>query len=201
MKFLAHESLSRRQIGVLIFQFRTFLDCFDGVIFRAHAKTKRYKSYYGSFGYYVDAFSDILGGTCLMIGCLLYFYKQRPVRTTGLSRSHICSSPSISDNGCDETDLMVLNVDDESVTRLQLSSSNNEISHSQLESKDRIFMTLVLFSLRYSLAAMFWDRNVHAYEDLLDSRADTLQQEVGLPIACISRAIDCSLFTFSRHYN
>ena len=181
MKFFASESLCRRQLGVVIFQFRTFLDCLDGVIYRAHSQNKRYKSYYGDFGYYVDAVSDILGGTCLMVGCLLYFYKQRPIRSSAVSsRSNMCSSPAISDNGCEETDLMILNLEDDPSTRVQFSSSNNELSNAnhQLETKDRIFVILVLFSLRYVLAAMFWDRNVRSYEELLDSRADTLQQQV-----------------------
>ena len=47
-----------------------------------------------------------------------------------------------------------------------------------LETKKRIFISLSLFSLRYSLAGMFWDRNVHAYEDLLDSYTDKTKQQV-----------------------
>ena len=180
MKFISSESLFRRQIGVLIFQFRIFLDAFDGVVFRAHSHTKRYKSYYGDFGYYVDAISDVLGGACLILGCLFYFYKQRPFRSI-TTRSNICSSSAASDGGSEETDLMILNLEDEqssprihSPVTIPINDTNNHL----LETKEMIFITLALFSLRYSLAAIFWDRNVHAYEDLLDSRAKTPQQQV-----------------------
>lgn len=185
VKFFADESLCRRRIGVLIFQIRTFLDCLDGVVFRAHLQNKRYKSYYGSFGYYVDALSDILGGTCLIIGCLLHLYKQRPKRSnsnSNYSRSRTCSSPSISDHSSEETDLMMLNVEDEFVTRINISTNNESSTNQQLESKETIFRTLLIFSFGYSLAAMFWDRYVRAYEDLLDSRADTIQQQVKQPM-------------------
>ena len=115
MKFFSSESLTRRRIGVLIFQFRTFLDCFDGVVFRAHAHSQRYKSHYGDFGYYVDAISDILGGTCLILGCLFHLYKQRPFRSIPV-RTNVCPSSQASDEGSEETDMMILNLEDESTS-------------------------------------------------------------------------------------
>jgi len=176
MKFISSEALPRRQIGVLIFQFRIFLDVFDGVVFRAQTSNKRYKSYYGDVGYYVDAFSDVLGGACLIIGCLLYFYKQRPFRSI-TTRSNVCPSSSASDGGSEETDLMILNLEDDQSSPHSHSPTNETTNHF-LETKETIFITLLFFSIRYSLAAIFWDRNVHAYEDLLDSRANTPQQQV-----------------------
>lgn len=62
IRFLSHDLLFWRQFGVCLFQFRNFLDSFDGVIYRAHAKKIEYKSHYGSFGYFIDAISDTLGG-------------------------------------------------------------------------------------------------------------------------------------------
>ena len=38
-------------------------------------------------------FSDILGGTCLIIGCLFYFFKQRPFRSI-TRRTRVKSSSS-----------------------------------------------------------------------------------------------------------
>lgn len=185
MKFFASESLSRRRMGVVIFQFRTFLDCLDGVVFRAHAHSKRYKSHYGNFGYYVDAVSDILGGTCLILGCLFYFYKQRPFRSSP-SRTNLCLSSSASDGGSEETDMTMLNLeDDQSSSRMHsptttTTTTTNNTDNNLLETKRTIFMTLLFFSIRYSLAAMFWDRDVHAYEDLLDSQPMTVQEKVRL---------------------
>ncbi|UJR15844.1 hypothetical protein I4U23_002770 [Adineta vaga] len=170
IKFFSSESLFRRQIGVLIFQARSFLDCLDGVVFRAHAKNQRYKSYYGDLGYYVDAISDILGGTCLVVGCLLYFFKQRPIvrsktRQTTQSLS-VRSSPTL-DIGSEESELMILNLEDE----------QKETNCNLLETKDKIIISLSLFALRYSLSAMFWDRSVRLYEDLLDSSTNKAQQQ------------------------
>lgn len=145
IKFLSHECLFRRRLGVIIFQIRIFLDSFDGVIFRKQIRVQRYKSYYGDFGYFVDAFSDVLGGTCLILSCLIYFSKQR---------SNVLN---------DETDYMTVDNDDKQIL-LPNSSTTNLI-----ESKSKILSTLLSFSLRYSIAAFFWDRSVRTYEDLLDS--------------------------------
>lgn len=78
IRFLSHDILFWRQFGVCLFQFRNFLDSFDGVIYRAHAKKTEYKSHYGSLGYFVDAISDTLGGICLVIAMYIYFFKHAP---------------------------------------------------------------------------------------------------------------------------
>jgi hypothetical protein len=83
-------------------------------------------------------------------------------------RSNIFSSSSINDGENEE-----INLEDN-----QSSSTINEINNNLFETKERIILTLVLFSVRYSLSAIFWDRNVHAYEDLLDSKSNTLQKQV-----------------------
>jgi hypothetical protein len=80
VRFLIESSLFMRQIGVVIFQFRNFLDSFDGVVYRAQAKNSAYKSHYGSMGYFVDAFSDVFGGACLIFAISIYFIKHPPLK-------------------------------------------------------------------------------------------------------------------------
>jgi hypothetical protein len=41
IRFLISDALFWRQMGVCLFQFRNFLDSFDGVVYRAHAKSTR----------------------------------------------------------------------------------------------------------------------------------------------------------------
>ncbi|CAF3210291.1 unnamed protein product [Rotaria socialis] len=201
MKFVASESFSRRQLGVLIFQFRTFLDCLDGVVFRAHSNNKRYKSYYGDFGYYVDALSDILGGTCLIIGCLLYFYKERPFRSksTATINSSVSPGSSASDGSREDNDLMILNLeDDQSCSHAASSPRKNDLSSNLLETKRTIFITLLVFSLRYSISAFFWDRYVRLYEQLLDSQTDTLQQKT-LQLSILHSPLTIVIFYLWRY--
>jgi hypothetical protein len=88
VKFLVDDSLFWRQIGVVIFQFRNFLDSFDGVIYRAHANSATYKSHYGSIGYFVDAFSDVFGGLCLIGSLCIYFLKHRPFYYNRANKHH-----------------------------------------------------------------------------------------------------------------
>ena len=167
---------------MLIFQTRSFLDCLDGVVFRAHMKNHRYKSYYGDLGYYVDALSDILGGICLVVGCLLCFFRQRPLRLQArpATQSQSTRSSPTSDIGLEETELMVLNLDNEQT------AVNSKI----LETKRNIILALSLFALRYSLSAMFWDRYVRVYEGMLDSYRNKSQRQVSS--ALISSDHHCS---------
>ncbi|CAF3069259.1 unnamed protein product [Rotaria socialis] len=166
IKFFSSDSLLQRRIGVLIFEFRNFLDCLDGVVFRARIKNLRYKSYRGNLGYYMDGITDVLSGICLIVGCLLHFFKQRPLRsiTHKINQTLSTRMSRSSDNESEEADLIILNLDDE-----QKQQSTNGINSNTCETKARIIIALSILSVRYALAGMFWNREVQAYEDLLDS--------------------------------
>lgn len=79
VRFLAHETLEWRQFGCVLFHMRNFLDSLDGIIYRAHVKQNTFRSNYGSFGYFVDCVSDIIGGICLSLSILIYLYRRRPM--------------------------------------------------------------------------------------------------------------------------
>ena len=155
VKFLINDSLFWRQVGVCIFQFRNFLDSFDGVIFRAHAKRTTYKSHYGSIGYYVDAFSDVFGGLCLIGSVAIYLLKNRPLNKNLTKCFRI-----IDENNTEEL------------------IHDKETSHKA--TKIAILTSVSLLGIRLALSALFWDRSVHTYEDLLDSPAVNELHQVNL---------------------
>ena len=78
IRYLIHDDLFWRQFGVCLFQFRNFLDSFDGVIYRAHARKTTYRSHYGSLGYLVDSSSDVIGGICLIGSVAIFLLKNPP---------------------------------------------------------------------------------------------------------------------------
>ncbi|GAB1602304.1 Hypothetical predicted protein [Argonauta hians] len=80
-KLIASESLYNRRIGALIYQFRCFLDAFDGVVYRSHVGAGHiYKSHRSSLGYLVDSVCDISGGTALCIGMAVYVCRYPPLK-------------------------------------------------------------------------------------------------------------------------
>lgn len=187
IKYLTHDSLFWRQFGVCLFQFRNFLDSFDGVIYRAHAKKMTYKSYYGSLGYFVDAFSDVFGGICL-IGSIAIYFVKRPPPNKNLTR---CFKLADDINDC-ESNLSSNSSSSNCLYSANTSSNEKSSSHAsrtyynQINSQDKMSMykensnssvfatkpvvlvTIALIGIRLALSALFWDRSVHAYEDLLD---------------------------------
>jgi hypothetical protein len=264
IKFLINDNLFWRQFGVCIFQFRNFLDSFDGVIYRAHAKKSIYRSNYGSMGYFVDAFSDVFGGLCLIGSLAIYFLKHRPLhkkltkcfRTASTDdqspTTHISSSNN-NNNSNHEQDLFPSNLESSSLSSstssliltnnnnntnqsnnsLPLSaSSSNSPSSSQspayyspsvlyeknlqfknqlnlffsshisfnkysnnknyaakslkdnytslFATKENILLSVSLIGLRLALSALFWDRSVHTYQDLLDSQPKNELHQVNL---------------------
>jgi hypothetical protein len=247
IKFLINDNLFWRQFGVIIFQFRNFLDSFDGVIYRAHAKKSIYRSNYGSIGYFVDAFSDVFGGLCLIGSLAIYFLKHRPLNKKLTKCFRTASSEDQSptthtNNNNYEQDLQSSNLETSSLSSstssLILSNSNNNNNNnlstslpssppssnspsisqspayyspsvlyeknvqfknqlnlffsnhisfnnysnnkcysskslkdnytSLFATKENILLSVSLLGLRLALSALFWDRSVHTYQDLLD---------------------------------
>ena len=206
IKFLVDDSLFWRQVGVGLFQFRNFLDSFDGVIYRAHAKRSTYKSHYGSLGYLVDAFSDVFGGLCLVGSCAIYLLKRPPLKRSltrcfrlvdDLDESNSTEScgDSVEKNTLlDEQKCFDINekITNSAVNMNNSSAYNNNKQKSFLAKKayassntSSIFATkttvlasVALLGIRYGLSALFWDRSVHRYEDLLDSEPKSLLHQV-----------------------
>lgn len=75
-KFVASDSLSKRRIGVLLFQIRTWLDDLDGHVARQRKHIGGERSDVGSTGYWVDGICDALGCVALMIGLYCYLLKN-----------------------------------------------------------------------------------------------------------------------------
>lgn len=71
-RLVAFDSLGYRRLGVVLFQFRTFLDDLDGHVARVKRHIRGERSEIGTTGYYVDGICDGLGVIALMIGVFIF---------------------------------------------------------------------------------------------------------------------------------
>ncbi|XP_034239477.1 ceramide phosphoethanolamine synthase isoform X2 [Thrips palmi] len=72
MRFLAcRSSLGARQVGVLLFAVRFYLDALDGEVARAVYKMKLSDPGIGSHGHLVDGVCDLAGVVCQLLGTLV----------------------------------------------------------------------------------------------------------------------------------
>lgn len=78
-KCISIDSLTYRRIGVVLFEFRTFLDDMDGHVARARKNIKGERSEIGTSGYYIDGLCDAMGSVALLIG-IFVFLKNNPPR-------------------------------------------------------------------------------------------------------------------------
>ncbi|CRL08049.1 CLUMA_CG020869, isoform B [Clunio marinus] len=78
-RLIALDSLGYRRLGVVLFQFRTFLDDLDGHVARVKRHIRGERSEIGTTGYYVDGICDGFGCIALMIGVFV-FLKNNPPR-------------------------------------------------------------------------------------------------------------------------
>jgi len=76
-KWAASENLQDRRIGIVIFQVRTWLDSFDGVVYRSRSNTRlEFRTVRDHAGYHVDIWCDAIGGFCFCFGIIFYLYKR-----------------------------------------------------------------------------------------------------------------------------
>lgn len=71
-KLVASETLLIRQLGVLVFECRSFLDALDGTVARERMHQTQNISRFGSFGHFVDGLTDTLGVAALLMGVVCY---------------------------------------------------------------------------------------------------------------------------------
>ncbi|XP_013420806.1 ceramide phosphoethanolamine synthase isoform X3 [Lingula anatina] len=146
-KLIADDNLSCRQIGALVFEFRTYLDSLDGVVYRAHAKNKQYASNWGTLGYNVDMSADILAGGVLFLALTYRIWRNTPESNYSQIES------SAAEQGL-------------------ATKSSNGASDQKIPRKT-LLIYFVLFGLRLLLSAYFWDHYVHKYHNLLEGNDAT----------------------------
>lgn len=140
-KFIFSESLQNRRIGVLLFELRSFLDAFDGTVYRSHAAVKAYKSDHGKFGFWFDCTADTIGGFAMMFGILFFLWWKCP---PGNDAPSTTSLPWTADDTVDsKTDL----VTEKPVRR----------PHCRY-SKLYIFFKCFCFGAQIGLSSAFWDQ-------------------------------------------
>jgi len=174
-KFFSSDLLIWRRVGVLLFQMRNFLDSLDGVICRAQSSARKaYKSYHNTAGYFVDAFTDVLG--CLfLIGSIGVHL---------INKQKYCSNRTENSlNSPTEKSLPFFN--QRPAKEFQ---SGKAITGSNV--KRDILVSISLLALRLALSAFFWDRSVLLFEDIYDSPS---KFELS-PTLLVSLVINISIF-------
>lgn len=97
-KFVTSNILLNRQIGVLLFEFRNFMDALDGAVYRSRQHLYTFVTNTQSLGGVVDGIADVISFVAFGLGCLFYL-KKNPARNKSYNQNG--GLPECSDlNGC-----------------------------------------------------------------------------------------------------
>jgi len=150
-KFASSERLLYRQFGVLLFEFRTFLDCLDGIVARARVHILNNISMYGSLGHFVDGFTDTIGTTAFIVG-ISFFIKSQ------IGNTNIYSLlPSWNNNS---------RIDEDEIYSKSANSKSGPFASVTLK---KVVIVAVCFGAQLGIGGILWDRFVASYSDLLES--------------------------------
>lgn len=165
-KLVTSENISTRRIAILLYQFRSWLDDLDGVVYRSHSHTEGiYVSNHNTLGYYVDVYSDITGGMFLMLGILFYLWKTL-LPTNG---------------GGNYSALPLTKPDSGSTSPVSSTSPNRKFNFNILNifSQDRhsgvaltkkhIFFKCITIGLLMAAASGTWDKCVERYTEVFQT--------------------------------
>lgn len=137
-KCISDDSLAYRRIGVVLFEFRTFLDDMDGHVARARKNIKGELSEVGTTGYYVDGICDGLGIIALFIGMFIYLRNNPPRR--GYMQLPTIASENDRDNGLPY--------------RIKVTTK-------------KVVVKICFFSAQVVLSSAAWNRYIALYQDML----------------------------------
>lgn len=146
-KFVASENLYDRRIGVVIFQVRTWLDAFDGVVYRSQSGTHlQFQSVRATTGYYVDTTCDLLGGVFLCFGIMFHLWKRFDPYKQEL--------PSWNKS------------QEAGVTKAALAGNGHHPTTRETYSKKYLFWKVFCYGLCLACAGKFWDLTVGDFKDI-----------------------------------
>ncbi|XP_060605956.1 ceramide phosphoethanolamine synthase-like [Ruditapes philippinarum] len=177
-KMVSSEHLSNRRIAVLLYEFRSWLDDFDGVIYRSHSHTQgMYVSNHNTFGYFVDIYSDILGGIFLMVGIMFYLWKvlipaNGNYSSLPLTKSDSGSTSPVPNNSPNKKfNFNILNI-----------LTGHERHGGVALTKKYVFLRCLSVGLMIAVAGGSWDKCVERYTevfqtDLSDPNLTQIQTE------------------------
>uniref|UniRef100_A0A2M4AFX3 Putative ceramide phosphoethanolamine synthase n=1 Tax=Anopheles triannulatus TaxID=58253 RepID=A0A2M4AFX3_9DIPT len=150
-RMVASDSLGYRRIGVVLFQFRTFLDDLDGHVARAKKNIRGERSDIGSAGYYIDGICDGLGCIALMIGVFVFLKNNPPRRGYTQLQSIIpVSEPK--------------------------SSSESGVIYKVKVTTKKVARKVLCYTGMLMLSSTGWNRYIAIYQDMLEREGVTPTQ-------------------------
>ncbi|XP_028410315.1 ceramide phosphoethanolamine synthase-like [Dendronephthya gigantea] len=145
-----------RRLGCIVFEFRCFLDVFDGVVYRAQSNMKTsFVNGWGTYGYFIDAAADFIGCILVLVSCILYFLRCPPVKRKEYPN--------------DDAE-MALMID-------YYGKSNSQYKEKVIvfyESKKKILIMMLAYGIQISARSGFWDHFLHEYHTLLEVKSDAI---------------------------
>lgn len=141
-KLIASDSLGYRRIGVVLFQFRTFLDDLDGHVARARKHIRGERSEIGTSGYYIDGLCDGLGCIALVIGIFIHLKNNPPRR----GYTQLQSIIPLSDNKNNESGV---------IYKVKVTTK-------------KVVRKVLCFSGQLLLSSTAWNRYIALYQDMLE---------------------------------
>lgn len=155
-KFIVSDSLKSRRIGVLIYELRSWLDAFDGTVFRARAANKKYTSHHSELGFWIDSTSDTIGGFALSFAVLFYFYWKCPPKKE-LSPLPWTIEEKNGKNG----------------NRNECNGEKHDVKSYKYYTKKFIFWVCFCFGAQVGLASAMWDQTNWKLTDIFNTELST----------------------------
>lgn len=139
-RYITENSLFSRQVGVVLFQVRAWMDNLDGHVARTRLNIKGERSDVGSIGFFVDGICDGLGCIALIVAVFIFLKRNT--------------------NDC---------VNYERSGRAPLLSSLPHSAISSNSCRKSPLYNMLIVSLHFSLISIAWNRYISMYQDLLET--------------------------------
>jgi len=153
-RFFSSSTLLVRRVGCFLFEFRSFLDILDGVIYRTQRGTTTFVSGWGSMGYWIDGMADVFGSLFIMLGTLYRYNKCPPLKNHASKINKY--NGTFKDNS-----------DTEAATNFLSADPGSENSSVERHTKSYAFKICLYVTLMVVVRSRMWDHFQQVYRGLL----------------------------------
>lgn len=154
------DSLSQRRLGVILFELRSMLDSYDGIVARARRNVRGLTQVSGNWGYWMD-------GICDAAGTLLFFFAAWILlqkKGFGCNGRHSGGQllPTISSRSASRENL--LHVEEEAAPFIKPTYLSTPV-YSKFRLATWVVLALVV---QQFFSSLFWNRYMEGFHNLLE---------------------------------
>ncbi len=187
-RLIVADSINQRRLGVVLFEMRSLLDSYDGMVARARSNTVGMSQANGGWGYWMDGICDAIGTVFFFLGAWVLLQKRSVTSSRVRIGTKSClSSPSAGASSAKSSSPSTLSVSMSTLGSRNASTDDlvameeaspflassvgpgcGESGNTPISLQRVTTVTVLLLLGQQFISSFLWNRYMHGFHELLE---------------------------------